>query len=424
MNRPHASAETSPKTGPLSGLKVLDLTTVLMGPYTTQILGDMGADIIKIESPEGDSVRGIGPFRNPGMGAIFLQANRGKRSIVLDLKQPQGREALLKLAETADVLITNLRPQVMERLRLGYADVAAANPDIIYAGLFGYGQDGPYAARPAYDDLMQGGTGIPSLVQRAGNPGPRYAPLAIADRVVGIWAVGAITAALWHRERSGEGQRIDIPMFETMTQLVLGDHMGGGLFDPSLGPMGYGRLLSHDRRPYPTKDGYVCALVYSDKQWRRFFEAIGEPEIFSADPRFATITSRSRHIDEIYAMVTNYMTQRTTAEWVALLSAIDIPVEPLRAVEELVDDPHLVAKGFFQTQQHPTEGPLRMPGVPTTFSKSPAAVGGPAPRLGEHSREILRDAGYGPAAIDALLASGVTAEPRALEQDVPEEIPS
>ena len=268
-------------TGPLTGLKILDLTTVLMGPYATQILGDMGADVVKIESPEGDSVRGIGPFRNPGMGSIFLQANRGKRSIVLDLKQQQGREALLKLVETADVLVYNLRPQVMERLRLGYADVAASNPKIIYAGLFGYGQDGPYAARPAYDDLMQGGTGIPSLVQRAGNPAPRYAPLAIADRVVGIWAVGAITAALWHRERHGEGQRIDIPMFETMAQLVLGDHMGGGLFEPALGDMGYGRLLSHDRRPYPTKDGYVCALVYSDKQWRRFFEAIGETARFS-----------------------------------------------------------------------------------------------------------------------------------------------
>jgi crotonobetainyl-CoA:carnitine CoA-transferase CaiB-like acyl-CoA transferase len=406
-------------TGPLTGLKILDLTTVLMGPYTTQILGDMGADVVKIESPEGDSVRGIGPFRNPGMGSIFLQANRGKRSIVLDLKQKQGREALLKLIETADVLVYNLRPQVMERLRLGYADVAASNPKIIYAGLFGYGQDGPYAARPAYDDLMQGGTGIPSLAQRAGTPAPRYAPLAIADRVVGIWAVGAITAALWHRERYGEGQRIDIPMFETMAQLVLGDHMGGGLFEPALGDMGYGRLLSHDRRPYPTKDGYVCALVYSDKQWRRFFTAIGEPEIFTGDPRFATITSRTRHIDEIYAMVTTYMTQRTTAEWVELLSAIDIPVEPLRTIEQLVEDPHLQAKGFFQMQQHPTEGPLRMPGVPTMFSKSPADIGGPAPRLGEHSRDILRAAGYATEAIDALVAAGITSEqPRMAAEEI------
>jgi crotonobetainyl-CoA:carnitine CoA-transferase CaiB-like acyl-CoA transferase len=405
-------------TGPLTGLRILDLTTVLMGPYATQILGDMGAEIIKVESPEGDSVRGIGPFRNPGMGAIFLQANRGKRSIVLDLKQPQGREALLKLVETADVLVYNLRPQVMERLKLGYADVAAANSKIIYAGLFGYGRDGPYAARPAYDDLMQGGTGIPSLVQRAGNPDPRYAPLAIADRVVGIWAVGAITAALWHRERCGEGQSIDIPMFETMAQLVLGDHMGGGLFEPAQGAMGYGRLLSHDRRPYPTRDGYVCALVYSDKQWRRFFEAIGEPEVFTKDPRFATITSRTQHIDEIYAMVTAYMTERTTAEWVALLSAIDIPVEPLRTIEELVEDPHLEASGFFQTQLHPTEGPLRMPGVPTTFSRSPADVGGPAPRLGEHSRDILRAAGYPTEAIDALVAAGITSEPRMAPEEV------
>jgi crotonobetainyl-CoA:carnitine CoA-transferase CaiB-like acyl-CoA transferase len=398
-------------TLPLSRIKVLDVSQIMAGPFCCMLLGDMGADVIKVESPEGDSVRGIGPFRNPGMGAIFLQANRGKRSIVLDLKQLDGRAALLKLAATADVFVTNLRPLVMERLKLGYAEVVAVNPDIIYTSLFGYGQDGPYAARPAYDDLMQGGSGIPSLVQRAGNADPRYAPLAIADRVVGIWAVGAITAALWHRERSGEGQSIDIPMFETMTQLVLGDHMGGGLFEPELGPMGYGRLLSHDRRPYPTKDGFVCALLYSDKQWRRFFEAIGEPEVFAGDPRFATITSRTTHIDELYAMVKVYMTQRSTAEWVALLSSIDIPVEPLRSIEQLVDDPHLQAKNFFAVQQHPTEGALRMPGVPTTFSKTPAAVGRPAPRLGEHSREILQEAGYATATIDALIAAKVTAEP-------------
>ena len=404
-------------TGPLAGLRVVDLTTVLMGPYATQILADMGADVIKVESPEGDSVRGIGPFRNPGMGAIFLQANRGKRSIVLDLKQDRGREALLDLAKTADVLVSNLRPQVMERLRLSYADVAGVNPGIIYAGVFGYGQDGPYAARPAYDDLMQGGTGIPNLVERAGGSIPRYAPLAMADRVVGIWAVGAITAALWHREHTGEGQSIEIPMFETMTQIVLGDHMGGAIFDPARGPMGYGRLLSPDRRPYATKDGFVCALIYSDKQWRRFFEAIGEPDTFASDPRFTNITSRTQHIDDIYAMVNAYMKQRTTAEWVELLSAADIPVEPLRSIEDLVHDQHLTAKGFFKTQQHPTEGRLRMPGVPTIFSKSPATVGGPAPRLGEHSREILREAGYTAENIDLMITDKITFEPCASAQE-------
>jgi len=399
-------------TGPLTDLRVLDLTTVLMGPYATQVLADMGADVIKVESPEGDSVRGIGPFRNPGMGAIFLQANRGKRSIVLDLKQDRGREALLELARTSDVLISNLRPQVMERLKLSYVDVAGVNPKIIYVGVFGYGQDGPYAARPAYDDLMQGGAGIASLVKRAGGSVPRYAPIAIADRTVGIWAVGAINAALWHRERTGEGQSIEIPMFETMTQLVLGDHMGGALFEPALGTMGYGRLLSHDRRPYATKDGFVCALIYSDRQWRRFFEAIGEPDIFTRDPRFATITSRTQHIDDIYAMVTAYMKERTTAEWVELLSTADIPVEPLRTIEDLLHDPHLTAKGFFKTQHHPSEGQLRMPGVAMTFSKSHVDVSGPAPRLGEHSREILLEAGYVPEAIDAMMMEKVSAEPR------------
>ena len=221
--------------GPLAGTTVIDLTTVVMGPYATQILGDLGAQVIKVEAPGGDNVRHVGPMRNRGMGHMFMHLNRNKKSVVLDLKQAAGRDALLRIAATADVMIYNIRPQAMQRLRLGYADVAAANPKIIYVGAYGYGQQGPYATRPAYDDLIQGMTGIPWLAQQAGSPDPRYIPATLADRIVGLHAVYAVTTALFHRERTGEGQSVEVPMFECMSQMVLGDHLGGRTFEPALG---------------------------------------------------------------------------------------------------------------------------------------------------------------------------------------------
>ena len=267
--------------GPLAGTTVIDLTTVVMGPYATQILGDLGAQVIKIEAPGGDNVRHVGPMRNHGMGHMFMHLNRNKKSVVLDLKQPAGREALLRIAAKADVLIYNIRPQAMQRLRLGYADVAAANPRIIYVGAYGYGQQGPYATRPAYDDLIQGMTGIPWLAQQAGSEDPRYIPATLADRIVGLHAVYAVTTALYHRERTGEGQSVEVPMFECMSQMVLGDHLGGRTFDPPLGPSGYARVLAPERRPFRTRDGYVCVLMYNDKQWQSFFRLIASNCIIS-----------------------------------------------------------------------------------------------------------------------------------------------
>src|SRR3982751_3279694 len=289
-------------SGPLTGIRVLDLTTVVMGPYATQILADFGADVIKVEPPGGDVMRYAWPFRNAGMGHIFLNANRNKRSVVLDLKQVAAREACLALAKTVDVLVYNIRPQAMARLKLGYEDVRKVNPKIIYVGCFGYSQRGPYAAKAAYDDLIQGAAGIPALLKMQGAEAPRYAPIIVADRSVGQQVASAVSAALYYREKSGKGQRVDVPMFEHLLQIVLGEHLGGYTFEPTHGEAGYARMLAPDRRPYQTKDGYVCALIYNDKQWSAFFSVIGQPERMR-EPEFATQEARSRNYARAYAMV-------------------------------------------------------------------------------------------------------------------------
>ncbi len=395
-------------SGPLTGVRIIDLTTVVMGPFATQILADLGADVVKVESPEGDVLRHIAPMRHPGMGHIFLHHNRSKRSIVLDLKQPAGREALLRLARTGDVLIYNVRPQAMRRLRLAYDDVTAVNPRIIYVGAYGYSESGRYAGQPAYDDLIQGMAALPSIFADAGADRPRYVPTAIADRITGLAAVNAVTAALYCRERTGKGQAIEVPMFETLTHMVLGDHMCGRTFDPPVEPIRYERMLASQRAPYATKDGYVCVLVYNDKHWRSFFKLIGREEMFESDPRFSSQEARSRNIGEVYAFVAESMATRTSAEWLRLLKEADIPVAPLNSIDDVIDDPHLGESGFFVMAEHPTEGRLRMMAAPGAWSQTPPGALRPAPRLGEHSVEILREAGYAGAEIEALIASGVT----------------
>lgn len=380
-------------SGPLAGVRVLDLSTVLMGPYCTQILAEYGAEVIKIESPQGDGTRHIGPMRSPGMGAIFLHANRGKRSVVLDLKRPPDREALLRLAARADVLVYNQRPQAMRRLGLSYEAVRAASPQIVYAGLRGFGRGGPYAERPAYDDLIQGAVGLPALFQRAGNPEPRYVPITLCDRTVGLSAVGAILAALYHRQRSGEGQAVEIPMFETMAALVLGDHLGGHSFVPAEGETGYARLLAHARRPYVTTDGHICALLYSDRQWESFCALIGQPQLFRQDPRLRDLGARTRHIDALYAWVAQTLRTRTTGEWLQLLEQADIPCMPMHTVESLLEDPHLRAVSLFQQTEHPSEGRLLSMSVPSHWSATPPDALRPAPRLGEHTAAVFAEAG-------------------------------
>ena len=391
--------------GPLSGIKILDLTTVVMGPFATQILAELGADVIKVETHDGDNMRHVGPMVNPGMGHLYLNLNRGKRGIVLDLKQPEGREALLRMVRAADVLIYNVRPQAMARLGLGYDEVRAANPAIIYVGAYGYSQRGPYAAKAAYDDLIQGATGLPSLTVRNGGEAPRYAPVNLADRVTGLHAVYAVTTALYFRERSGQGQSVEVPMFESMSHFVLGDHLAGLSWEPPIGGSGYARL--EHRRPYRTMDGWLCVLVYNDKQWKSFLQAVGRTDLLR-DPRFFPHASRAAHIDEIYAILAELMRARTSAEWTALLDRIDIPVAPVNSVEDLVQDPHLAASGFFSFEEHASEGRLRVPRTPTEWSACAPEKLRPAPRLGEHSAEVLREAGYSDVEIADLARRSVT----------------
>lgn len=394
----------------LNGIRVLDLTAYLLGPFATQILGDMGADIIKVESHEGDIVRGIGPTRSPGMGGIFQQNNRNKRSVVLDLKQPAGRDALLRLAATADVFVYNVRPAAMARLGLSYEALAAVNPGIVYVGAVGFGQDGPYAARPALDDLMQGMSGIAGLYARASGGEPRYIPLAMADRYTGTVLVNAILGALVHKLRTGQGQSLEVPMFESLAQGVLGDHLMGHSFDPPLGPPGYPRHLSPDRRPFRTLDGWLCAFLISDGQWRAVLERLGQPELLQ-DPRFATLQARTEHSREVYAWLDATFRTRSTEQWLALLGEADVPAGPLHTLESLLDDPHLNAVGFFQRLEHPTEGTLVTLRPPSRWSRTPPEVRRAPPRLGEHSSELLAEAGYSGAEIAELVAAGVTLAP-------------
>lgn len=398
--------------GALSGVRVIDITTVFMGPSATQMLGDLGADVIKVEGPGGDPTRTVGPMGECGLGPLFLGLNRNKRSVILDLKKPEGRDALLRLVKDADVLTYNVRPAAMERLGLSYEDVAAVNPKVIYAGMVGFSQRGRYAAEPAFDDLIQAACAIP-YAQAAGTDGvPRYFPLTIADRSVGLYAFGVICAALYSRQQTGSGQRVDIPMFETMVPYVLGDHLYGHTFIPPQGGFGYPRLTSPNRRPYRTRDSYVCCLIYTDRHWKTFLTVVGKGDLFETDPRFRDIRTRTANINDLYQIVSDELQHRTTAEWTESLKEADIPLFPVHTFESLLEDPHLDDIGFFEEFDHPVVGKIRRTAVPSEWSGTPPGDSRAVPVLGQHSEEVLREAGLSQAEIASLMTAGVTAGPR------------
>ena len=392
---------------------MLDLTTYVFGPYATQILGDFGADVIKIEAPDGDVTRVIGPARNPGMSAIFLGCNRNKRSIVLDLKRETARAALWRLIDGADMFVHNIRPQKIAGLGFTPDAVRERNPRIVYGGLHGYGERGPYGGRPAYDDVIQGQSGIAGLFT-VRDGAPQLVPSAIADKNAALIASSGLVAAYVQRLRTGEGLYVECSMFEGLVSYNLVENQYGGIFSPHQGETGYPRTLSPHRRPHQTRDGYLCMLAFTDLQWRAFWRLAGTPEA-AADPRFATTATRSRHIGALYEAASKIIATRGTAEWLELLEDADIPAGPINSLEDLRHDPHLNAIGFFRPFEHPTEGAIEIPDTPYRFDGESLPVRRGQPRLGEHGREVLAEIGMSEADIEAALdeteASGRSPSP-------------
>ena len=371
-------------SGPLTGIRVLDVTSVVMGPYCTQIMADMGADVIKIEPPEGDITRNVAQGPAPGMNGVFMNVNRGKRSVVLDLRSDDGAAALRALIETADVFIHSMRGKAIARLGFDYASVAAINPAIVYTNCYGYSRRGPDADRPAYDDTIQAECGLPA-VQRQLTGDATYVATIMADKVTGLTALYATMMALFHRERTGEGQEVEVSMFETMASFMLVEHANGAMFDPPLGPAVYPRTVAPNRRPYQTKDGYVAALIYNDKHWKAFIDEV-QPAWNREE--YTTLAMRAKQIDVVYGLLGQTMRERTTDEWLALFAKLEIPASPINSLDSLFDSPQLNAVGLFETVDTP-QGTVRFPGVPTWFSRTPGRVAGPAPELGADTEAVL-----------------------------------
>lgn len=387
----NAMSEQEPvKSGPLSGLRVIDLTSVVFGPYATQVMADMGADVIKVEAPAGDNMRYVSSGPEPAMGGIHVNVNRGKRSIVLDLTQDAGKAALRALIATADVFIHSMRGSAIAKLGFDYAAVRAIKPDVVYTNCYGYSRRGPYGDKPAYDDTIQAECGL-THVQKLLNGEPGFVGTIMADKVAGLHALYATLLALYHRERTGEGQEVEVTMFEAMASFMLVEHANGAMFQPPLGPAHYHRVVARNRRPYKTKDGHVAALIYNDKHWAAFTAAV-QPEWNG--PEFDRLEDRAKQIDFVYGLLAATFATRTTQEWLDLLTGLAIPCAPLRSTDELFDNEHLAAVGFFETVDTPT-GPVTLPGVPTWFSASPGKVAGRAPRLGEHTAQVLGELGLG-----------------------------
>jgi crotonobetainyl-CoA:carnitine CoA-transferase CaiB-like acyl-CoA transferase len=375
-------------SGALDGVRIVDLTSVGMGPMATQLLADMGADVVKIEGAEGDVFRHVTPQRHHGMGHPHLNLNRNKRSVVLDLKTQGGMANLLALIASADVFISNMRAPAMRRLGLDAETLTKKYPKLIYCGCYGYSEKGPYAGRAAVDDTIQAACGLAWLQGDAGNEPPRYVKSVVADKVLALYVAQAVTAALFARERTGKGQAVEVPMFECMVSFLAVEHLAGKTFVPPEGPTGYSRLLNPFRRPFQTTDGYIGVVPYTDGQWRRFFEIIGAPEL-ARDERYRTQAARSRHFGQLYEIIDVALKQKSTAEWIALLKDADIPFAPVNSLDALLDDPHLAAIGFWRKLEHPTEGALIQAGLPISFSLTPMEVRRHAPGIGEHTEEVL-----------------------------------
>ena len=395
-------------TGPLHGIRVLDLTTVVLGPYATQILGDYGAEVIKVESLEGDLMRANGVSRHAGMSSIFLAINRNKRSVTLDLKKAKGRELFLELAAGVDVVVHNMRIAAIDRLGLGYEAVRTVNQRVVYCTASGFGQDGPDRAKPSFDDIIQAASGLASLLgSEYGSPA--YVPALIADKTAGLAVVNAVLGALLHRERTGQGQHVEVPMFETLVEFNLTEHLGGLAFEPPLGSAGYARIIG-GRQPLPTADGYVAILPYNPAHWANLFRRLERDDIFERYD-FGDRHKLNATVRQLYAELHQEGSKRTTAQWMQICEELDLPATPIYTLDELPSHPHLQAVGLFQVMEHPSEGAVRYVRPAVRFAASPASVRLPAPQLGQDTASVLASLGYSVADIAALEAAGVISLP-------------
>lgn len=399
----------SKNQGPLSGVRVIDLSTVVLGPYCTQFLGEYGADVIKIEAPQGDSTRQIGPAAEQDMASLYLGVNRNKRSVVIDLKRKEGHQSLCRLLENADVFVHNMRPKKLARLGLSAEAVTKLNPRIIYASLVGFSENGPYAGRPAYDDVIQGLSGMAALMELQSGI-PRYLPTTMADKVASLIGVQAILAALLERNHTNHGATVEVPMYESLVSFGLVEHLYGAQFSPPRERIGYPRALMPNRRPYATQDGYICVMPYSDLHWHSFLTAVGDQTTLN-DPRFADIGARTRNIDALYERLAAHIACRSTAHWIALCRELDLPAERMNRLEDLPNDPHLKAVGHFQQVNDSQMGTLVFPANPVSFDGWRPTPHIP-PRLGEHTESVLRENGFSEDEICTLIASGVAFKPR------------
>ena len=393
------------RTGPLAGYRILDLTAVVLGPLATQILGDYGADIIKVEPPAGDLMRANGVSKNRGMSSIFLAINRNKRSLSIDLKTPEGLEIIHRLLPSVDVVVHNMRVDAIERLGLGYGALSALKPNLVYCMATGFGESGPDAGKPAFDDVIQAASGIASLIGNETGK-PDYAPTLLADKTCGLALANAVLAALLHRERTGQGQLVEVPMLETMVAFTMAEHLGGLSFEPPLGPAGYVRLLAGGRKPAPTRDGHIAMLPYTAAHWVAFFKDVGRDDL-AARYDLEDRHERNAKIRQIYADMASVTSQMSTDECLALCERLDIPATRIYSINELPEHPHLKAVGLFESVEHPSEGPIRSVRPSTLFERSPAQISMHAPLLGQHTDEMMREAGFDDEAIARLETQGI-----------------
>ena len=396
-------------SGPLEGVRVVDLTTIVVGPICTRTLADYGAEVIKVEAPGGDLLRTMAEgSRNPGMSGKFINFNRNKRSIGLDIKKPEGLEALLRLIDKTDVFVSNVRPDALARAGLDYENLSKRNPRLIQCSILAFGRGGRYYGRPAYDPVIQSLSGVAGTIARATGE-PRFVPMVMTDHTSGLIAAQAIGFALFRREKTGKGEAIDVPMLENMASFVSSEHLGAATFDPPVGPTGDGRLLSPNYRPVPTKDGFVTVRPNTNAQAFAFFDAIGRPEL-KTDPRFDSAASRTKNAKAYFEVQATCLGHKTTDEWVELFDKLDVPAARYNTIDELMTDPHLKDVGFFREEEHPTEGKIRRSKLANVFSGGARERESHAPLYGEHSREILKELGYNAAEVETMVAGKAVTE--------------